>query len=68
MIQADTTLILWVIIWVLFTLLIIDNIYLRRKIFKLYERLLMVNKKDDYVSQGRRMSKEQIDKILKDIH
>ncbi len=38
-------LILWIVLWLVFTLLVIDNLYLRRKIFKLYERLMFEKEK-----------------------
>ena len=38
-------LILWIVIGLVFTLLLIDNIFLRRKVFKLYERLAFEREK-----------------------
>ncbi len=37
--------ILWVVIWVVFVLLILDNLFLRKKVFKLYERLAFEREK-----------------------
>jgi len=38
-------LILWIVIWLVFVLLVLDNLFLRRKVFKLYERLAFEREK-----------------------
>jgi len=38
-------LILWIVIWLVFVLLVLDNLFLRKKVFKLYERLAFEREK-----------------------
>ena len=37
--------ILGIVIWIVFVLLVLDNLFLRRKVFKLYERLAFEREK-----------------------